>query len=549
VVVASLQWRELAGGGYALLLVIPLRLFHTRRSSRIGLHGCAARRQSVQPLALLPALTMALKSLTATAYPPILHRMGKNDVVVFMSSFHLKLASMYSEPDRHAFGVLLDRCLQATSHDEVLIFFDESAQRFFQALTDAITKRKLRATFVFVPKSYQLFLMARKEPGDDSNVPLPRLLKSPVGDATVIMTLLDGDLATSSVRGAILNVRRPNGCRVAHVPGLTRSILEVLSDSPIDEIVSLSELLAWALGEAEEGELITYGQGGEKYSLTLQLDGWRCEPLMSPGIIFPNSWGNIPPGETFCCPDSYSSVCGTVCLNGSVPGAVLGPGKEALLYFEGGKLTDWDADSAVGVFLGTEQRRAAGRGDEHWNTFAELGIGLNPVIERLTGNSLFDEKAAKTIHIAIGDNSIFSGPVTSETHADLVIREPTLILNGHTAIRYGEIDLEALRTWRSTVEPSPLMIGERERVLIDSAKLEIQNGVLRRRLMRQDRLGYVDVADEGTSRRLAELVQHFPDGDPLSAAAFQDIVESVGEPDCERLLGLLHRYDILKVLA
>lgn len=67
--------------------------------------------------------------------------------------------------------------------------------------------------------------------------------------------------------------------------------------------------------------------------------------------------------------------------------------------------------------------------------------------------------------------------------------------------------------------------------------------------MRQDRLGYVDVADEATSRRLADLVGHFPDGDPLSAAAFQDIVESVDEPDCERLLGLLHRYDILKVLA
>lgn len=366
---------------------------------------------------------------------------------------------MYPEADGHAFGVLLDRCLQATTHDEVLVYFDESVQRFLQALTDAITRRKLRATFVFVPKSYQLFLMARKEPGDDSNVPLPRALKSPVGDATVIMILLDGDLATSSVRGALLNVRRPNGCRVAHVPGLTRSILQVLSNSPIDMIVALSELLAWALGEAEEGELITYGPGGEKYSLSLQLDGWRCEPLMSPGIIFPDSWGNIPPGETFCCPDSYASVRGTVCVNGSVPGAVLGPGEEALLHFEGGKLTHWDAGSPVSTFLTAEQHRAAGRGDEHWNTFAELGIGLNPVIERLTGNSLFDEKAAKTVHVAIGDNSIFSGLVTSETHADLVIREPTLILNGHTVMRYGEIDLQALRTWRSGVEPTPLRIG------------------------------------------------------------------------------------------
>jgi leucyl aminopeptidase (aminopeptidase T) len=58
--------------------------------------------------------------------------------------------------------------------------------------------------------------------------------------------------------------------------------------------------------------------------------------------------------------------------------------------------------------------------DRNWNTFAELGIGLNPAITILTGNSLFDEKAKGTIHIALGDNHAFGHHVESQFHDDLV---------------------------------------------------------------------------------------------------------------------------------
>jgi aminopeptidase len=80
-----------------------------------------------------------------------------------------------------------------------------------------------------------------------------------------------------------------------------------------------------------------------------------------------------------------------------------------VLTFEDGKLVKWSAEGFPGlVSFFDEQAKEAGKyGDRNWATFAELGIGLNPAIEQLSGNCLFEKKAVRTIHIAIGDNTVF----------------------------------------------------------------------------------------------------------------------------------------------
>ena len=61
---------------------------------------------------------------------------------------------------------------------------------------------------------------------------------------------------------------------------------------------------------------------------------------------------------------------------------------------------------------------------------AELGIGLNPTL-RPRGHVLFDEKAARTAHVAIGNNT---GPYhsdnTASIHVDCVFSAPELIVDG-----------------------------------------------------------------------------------------------------------------------
>ncbi len=52
--------------------------------------------------------------------------------------------------------------------------------------------------------------------------------------------------------------------------------------------------------------------------------------------------------------------------------------------------------------------------------FAEFGLGQNPALGTLTGNSLFDEKILGSCHIAIGANSMFGGNNQGPVHIDFV---------------------------------------------------------------------------------------------------------------------------------
>src|SRR5262249_3937893 len=153
---------------------------------------------------------------------------------------------------------------------------------------------------------------------------------------------------------------------------------------------------------------------------------------------------NAFPGEVFFCPN-HETVNGTVCINGSVPGAILDPEDGTRLEFENGHLSDWwPHSSVVGHFLAEQQGLAAQRGDRNWNAFAELGIGLNPAVSTLTGNSLFDEKALGTVHIAIGDNKGFGHRLKSYIHADMTIVQPTLLLDSTLVIERGKVRFDEI---------------------------------------------------------------------------------------------------------
>jgi len=122
---------------------------------------------------------------------------------------------------------------------------------------------------------------------------------------------------------------------------------------------------------------------------------------------------NIPPGEIFMAPieDSVNgefstkipqvTVRGTmegvhvVFRNGRVVEATATKGEDALHYYTGLAKPETEAQKPV---------------YQAQNTIAELGIGINPVLdfEKTTGSGLIDEKM-KGIHIATGVNQHFGG--------------------------------------------------------------------------------------------------------------------------------------------
>jgi len=122
---------------------------------------------------------------------------------------------------------------------------------------------------------------------------------------------------------------------------------------------------------------------------------------------------NIPPGELFMAPiedsvngEFYTKIPqmterGTMegvhvkFKNGRVVEATASKSEEALRYYTGLAKPETEAKKPV---------------YEAQNTIAELGIGINPVLdfEKITGNGLIDEKM-KGIHIATGTNTMFGG--------------------------------------------------------------------------------------------------------------------------------------------
>jgi leucyl aminopeptidase (aminopeptidase T) len=61
---------------------------------------------------------------------------------------------------------------------------------------------------------------------------------------------------------------------------------------------------------------------------------------------------------------------------------------------------------------------------------AELGIGLNPAVTP-RGHILLDEKAGRTAHVAIGNNTgSYGGVNESSIHVDCVFSEPTIEADG-----------------------------------------------------------------------------------------------------------------------
>jgi hypothetical protein len=451
-----------------------------------------------------------------------------------------------------SFRVLLFQCLQATRRDQVLVIYDESLGEFFDDLVQVLIESRLQASFTYLPESYQKALVGwRRE-----RLWLPDSLYAAIGEATVILNILNGHSWALPLRQAILDRKRVKGSRFAHIPGISSAVLEILSSSPVAQILEQSELLAWGLGEASRARLVTYDRG-KPHTLDLDLGGWENEPLMSPGVIHPGSWGNVPPGESFWCPDNLTGS-GTVCINGSVPKAALAEDEACLLHFEEGRLVRWepDGDGPVSRFLQQTREAAEARQDPGWNQLAELGIGLNPVIDRLTGNPLFDEKKAGTIHIAIGDNSGFGFGLRAGIHADLVTVAPTLVLDDVPAMIEGALDTGALDRWRRSRGFEPLALHDSARLILHAEHFEGLNGQAMRRLCRADRLGYVRIAEGEEELLVREVVATLQSRDSLSYRTLCEILEdrrrqSGGEPlDSTRLgtaLALLAHYRVIEV--
>jgi hypothetical protein len=277
-------------------------------------------------------------------------------------------------------------------------------------------------------------------------------------------------------------------------------------------------------------------------------------PVASDGVIQDGVWGNVPSGEAYIAPIE-STAEGSIVINGSIPEMVLWPEEEIVAFFRQGHLVRIEPEnSAANRWLESNQfDQGRSQGDNSWTNLAEIGIGVNPSVRELTGNILLDEKAANTIHIALGTNAFMGGTVTAPIHCDMVIKTSTVMVDGQTIVHEGR--LAGRETWYPqmslvSLEDSPMR--DVTNIYRTGAEVSLEPYALHRLLRSEPgRALKVQIGDEATSRLAAEIYRKLPeDGRLMSIQALspglEDETEAV-QGEIRRVLHVLHLYGLVAI--
>jgi len=148
------------------------------------------------------------------------------------------------------------------------------------------------------------------------------------------------------------------------------------------------------------------------------------------------------PGSIAAPPDVEANVSpvegsaeGVLVVDGSIPHPALGVITDVItIRVKAGRITDIQGKAQARILrhLLSEMK------DPHIYNIAELGIGLNPH-SGISGSMMEDEGAYGTFHIGIGDNRAYGGTVRAKSHIDLVIKKPTIAIDGETIQKEGDL--------------------------------------------------------------------------------------------------------------
>jgi hypothetical protein len=298
-------------------------------------------------------------------------------------------------------------------------------------------------------------------------------------------------------------------------------------------------------------ELISYASDGTPHTLAVDLGGWDRLPVASDGVIGDGAWGNVPSGETYIAPIEGSGV-GSIVVNGSLPGLVVEPGTEITLHFDAGRLAQIEPPNGPAALWLHETQivKAQALRDPNWSLLAEIGVGLNPAVEHLTGNMLFDEKAVGTAHVALGTNTFMGGTIHASIHCDLVTHAPTITIDGKTVVDRGRLRFVESE-WHEhhagvALSDSPLRTAQK--VARSGIQTAADSDGRLQRVLRPEpgRVSACFVGDYETSRLAHTLYTLIPDeGDWLPVEDLA-IVTDLNADLVRRLLHVMWRYGLVR---
>jgi leucyl aminopeptidase (aminopeptidase T) len=249
----------------------------------------------------------------------------------------------------------------------------------------------------------------------------PRPVAAAMAAADVVLAPTIQSLSHTAARKAASDA----GVRIATLPGVTEEMLARLMNGDLDEMRRRGWAIVNVLSAGSEAR-ITDRNGSD---LRFSLEG--REGIVDAGeLTAKGAFGNLPCGEGFIAPVEGTAE-GTLVVDGSI--AAIGLVESPVhLTVEGGHLTGATGDQGARLM-----ELLTVHGPDGTNV-AELGIGTNEEAI-LTGNILEDEKIFGTTHVAFGASAGIGGTIQVPVHLDVVIKEPTVEIDGEAILGGGEL--------------------------------------------------------------------------------------------------------------
>jgi leucyl aminopeptidase (aminopeptidase T) len=294
------------------------------------------------------------------------------------------------------------QCLALQPGETCLIVTDDDRLAIGEALYEAAAE---------VTESASLL---RYRPGDNHGEEPPAPVAAALKDADAFLAPTSKSISHTRARSDASDA----GVRGATLPAITESVFEQGLAADYDLIRETCERVHEAVNDAEE--IRVTAPAGTDITIEPGDRGWRLD---TGAVQDPGAFSNLPAGEVFVSPVSAD---GRYVVDGTMrPYGRLEEGHTLAFEVENGVVTDIEDDEIRATVEG-----AADEVGEAAYNLAELGIGTNLAVTDLVGSVLLDEKAAGTVHLAIGDDAGIGGDTDAPIHLDGVIRDPTVIVDG-----------------------------------------------------------------------------------------------------------------------
>jgi len=304
---------------------------------------------------------------------------------------------------RPAAETAVRECLALDPSESCLVVTDDERRPIGEALYDVVSEVTDDAVLLQYP------------PGPQHGAEPPAPVAAAMRDCDAFLAPTTKSISHTRARSRACDA----GARGATLPGITEEVFVTGLDADYEAIAdACAAMLESVAGAAEiritspQGTDITF-EPGER--------AWRDDTGL---VREAGDFSNLPAGEVFVSPETAN---GTYVVDGTMMPYGALDGRKLEFEVEDGYVTDISDD---GVREEIEAAAAEAEPDESGRNpaynLAELGIGTNVAVTELVGSVLLDEKAAGTVHIAIGDDASIGGETDAPLHLDGILREPTV---------------------------------------------------------------------------------------------------------------------------